>query len=258
MSKIVKYIFALIVGGGIIAAVGLKLHHSEPDYRALWVKRVGGTNSLALTQIITGEEPYVFTFTIPLNFEVMTFEDSRDSSNHCWLGLSDNGRYSEGIIYRRTNNGYLIRFDSSFAPTGEVHVLKIALVTGFYRIFGPPLTVAYTNLFQLDQNLFGGGGVWLRCHLGVERAGYKINIYDTNRDILNAITGQTTNGTIDEVWDFKTSDGVVRNDDEFYTDFYIWRLHSGANENTNGNVLIPTNPCLYNYIRDKSGRFAQH
>jgi hypothetical protein len=256
MSKKVKFIFALIVGVSVIASVGLKFHHPEPDYRALLENRIGGTNALALTQIITGEEPYMLTFSIPLNYEVMAFEDNYQSTNHCWLGLSDNGRYTEGIICERTNKAYLIRFVSPFAPTGEDHILKIVLVTDFYRIFGPPLTVAYTNLFQLDQNLFGSGGVWLRCHLGVERVGYKINIYDTNRNFLNAITGQTTNGTIDEVWDLKTSNGEVRKDDEFYVSFCIWHLYSGTN--ANDNVAIPTNPCPYNYIRDKSGRSTQH
>jgi hypothetical protein len=250
-NKIGRFL-AIAAGVAVATGIGSKLLHKEPDYRALWVERMGGTNALALTQIITGEEPYVLTFSIPLNLEIRTWENGFKSTNNCWVDLSLDGMRSEPFCCR-TNNGYRIHFQTPFSYPGQKHVLKMVFSTGGSRIYGPPLTIVYTNLFQFDMNLFRDRGVPLRCNLGVQRVAYKINIYDTNRSLLNVIEGQTTNGLIDEVWDFKASNGTIRTDEEFYADYYIRHLTGGTNGNAEDDLFIPTNPCPMNYLRDKSG-----
>ena len=248
----------MVFGIALLAFIGFKYIHRAPDFKALWIERIGGTNALALSQIITGEEPYVLTFLIPLNLEVKTYENGYKSSNDCWFGVSDNGRFTDGVFSTRSNGNYRIRFQTSFSPRGENHVYKLALVTPFHKLFGPPITVSYTNLFKLDaENLFGDGGVRFRFNLGVDWVSYKINIYDTNRNLLNLIMGQTTNGTIDELWKFNAMNGETRTDDEFYAEFYISHLRTGTNGDAIDGIFIPTNPCPYNYLRDKSNRVSR-
>ena len=212
---------------------------------------MSGTNSLALTQIITGEEPYTLTFSIPLTMDVKTHESHYVSTNNCYLYLFDNDQIVSDYFYRLTNQTYRVEYGTPFSISGEKHILKVALATTFLKIYGPPLTVSYTNLFQFDGNVFGGTSLRIHCNLGVQRAGYKIDIFDTNKNLLKTITGQTDAGVIDKTWDLKTTNGQVRMDDELYAEYFIWHVHNGTNQDASNNIFIPTNPFRCNLLRDK-------
>jgi hypothetical protein len=237
----------------LAVVVWFRYLHREPNYAAEWVQRMSGTNSLALTQLLTGEEPYALTFSVPLKMEINTFDDNHASTNNCWLHLFDNDKPTGDIFYCLTNHTYAVEYGTPFAPHGSTHVLKAVLVRGYIEISGPPLTVSYTNLFKFDDaNLFSGSRMWLHCHLGINQAGYRIDLFDTNKVLLNTITGVTTNGAIDEIWDMKTANGLTRTDDQFNADFYIWHVRNGTNQDMGGNIFIPTNPYHYFLLRDKA------
>ena len=76
-------------------------------------------NSLILNRVITGEEPYMFTYSMPLNIDV--------HSNRWTLGLMDNGKDAGPCSFTfQTNGTYLVRWNTIFATYGP-HILQVGL-----------------------------------------------------------------------------------------------------------------------------------
>ena len=214
---------------------------------------MSGTNSLALTQIITGEEPYALTFSIPLSLEVITFETSHHSTNPCWLEMEDNGQRGP-MPYFQTNGGYRIEWGTPFSPRGTKHLLRVVLLDDHNKIYGPPLAVTCTNPFNFGVNLFGRDRMWIHSGLAIKRAGYRIDIYDTNKNLLNSITGRAEAGVIDQTWDLRAADGLVRTDDEFDLNIFLWRIQAATNQEAADDMPIFTNPYPIRFIRGRLGQ----
>jgi hypothetical protein len=89
-------------------------------------------------------------------------------------------------------------------------------------VFGQSRFENVNNLVQFDpgSTLFGSQAN-IYGTLQVQSANYEIDIYDTTNNLLRTITGHTTNGIIDEVWDLTTTNGQFREDDEFDAQIYI-------------------------------------
>ena len=233
----------------LILSSGVSVSCKRTDHRVEMIRRIGGVEALKLREIRTGEEPYTITFAIPLNYQVMTFNDTDSDTNDCWLELSDNGATIDGIKYYRTNGSYIIEYATPFSPPGVKHLMKAMLVTRFEKISGPLVTVYYTNVFRFEENVFGPTNIAINCNVAIGQFEYDINIYSTNRELIKVITGQSTNGEISTNWNLCSSSGTIRSDNEFFADFYVKQLYLGM-PHKGDNILVPTNPCHYNYLRD--------
>lgn len=195
-------------------------------------------NSLALNPVTTGEEPFILTYSIPLNVEVSTWTHiPKDYTAHQRiLMLLDNGKHAQYYEFiRQSNNTYLVKWNTTPACYGK-HTLQLLLAFGAlgrYQVYGPKRTETVTNLVQWDGDSTGfGGRTWFHGFLHVPSADYKIDIYDTNKNLLNTITGHTDKGVIDEIWDLKTADGKRRNkrkDEEFEAQVYVTPTVTGTN-----------------------------
>ncbi|MCU0783343.1 MAG: hypothetical protein MUF81_04695, partial [Verrucomicrobia bacterium] len=77
-------------------------------------------NPLTLTPVITGEEPFILTYSIPLSGDV--------STNRCMLALLDNGVAAGGYEFiQQSNNTYQVKWNTTFAPNA-LHFLQVELV----------------------------------------------------------------------------------------------------------------------------------
>lgn len=198
--------------------------------RILGINPLSQDNPLKLPPIITGQEPYILTYSMPLSIDA--------DSNQCVLTLMDNGYPAGGYDFiQQTNGTYLVEWNTTFAANG-FHVLQVELGMPGSNLpkddYGnvpkqPVLSVAgqarienVNNLIQFDpdETPFTSQA---RYHgtLAVQSADYEIDIYDTNNVLLKTITNHTDSGVIDEVWNLISDSSETRNDDEFDAQIYI-------------------------------------
>ena len=199
--------------------------------RILGINPLSQDNPLRLTPVITGQEPYILTYSMPLSIDV--------DSNQCVLSLLDNGFPAGGYDFvQQTNGTYLVEWNTTFAANGS-HILQVEFGMPGSRLplndngtepVQPVLSVAGTtrienvyNLIQIDpDDTTFGSQVLYSGTLAVQSADYEIDIYDTNNVLLKTITNHTDSGVIEEVWDLTTdTNQPPRNDDEFDAQIYI-------------------------------------
>ena len=207
-------------------------------------------NPLTLTPVITGQEPYILTYSMPLSVDV--------NSSNCVLTLLDNGDDAGAYDFVQQGNGTcLVEWNTTFAANGS-HVLQVGLDMPGYALpknaggVQPVLSVGgnarlenVNNIIQLDVDdvPFGNQAVFSGT-LAVQSADYEIDIFDTNNVPLNTITGHTDSGTLYEVWDLTDYGGETCSDDEFDVQIYITpTANSNASQaNVQANGLTPYGP----------------
>ncbi len=191
-------------------------------------------NPFALTPLITGQEPFILTYSIPLTNNV--------NVSNCMLALLDNGQPASTDEFDQQPNGtYLVQWNTTFASNGphflsvEMNMLGSAAELNssepqhVLSVLGPARIESVNNLIHFDPDTITfGSQMWIYGTLPVQSADYEIDIYatnDTTDNPLQIITGHTDSNTVDEVWDL-TVNQQVRDDDEFYTE--IWITPTGA------------------------------
>jgi hypothetical protein len=191
--------------------------------------------NLNLFPRLTGEEPFIRTYSMPLNLDVLTFanpsEDPSAAKRVLWL--LDNGTTASACDFeRQTNGSYLVSWNTTFATYGP-HTLQVCLIFGAlgkYKVYGAKRTEYVTNLVRFDMDATGfGSQARIYGILHVPSAEYRIEIFDTNRFLLKTIVGHTDNGVIDEVWNLEAITGQIREDDTFDADVYIWPVVAVSN-----------------------------
>ncbi len=204
--------------------------------RILGINPLSQDNPLKLTPVITGQEPCILTYSMPLSIDV--------DSNQCVLTLIDNGYPAGGYDFvQQTNGTNLVEWNTTFANNGS-HILQVELsmpganvapedeyngIPAVNTVFGPMRSEINNNLVQFDRaSTSFGGQAWIYGTLTVQSADYKIDIYDTNSILLKTITNHTDSGVLDEVWDLTTDGGEPRSDQEFNAKVYI--TPTGVNE----------------------------
>lgn len=208
-------------------------------------------NSLALTPVITGEEPFILTYSMPFDMEAITWTHvPKDRNAHqrtlvLWQDGKDADAYE---FFRQTNGTYQVKWNTMFASFGP-HTLQVGLAFGPHyrlRVYGPKRTEYVTNLVRFDPDTTSfGSRAWIYGILQVPTAEYKIEIYDTNKTLLKTINGHTDKGLIDEVWDLRTEGGHVRADEEFEAKVYIRPIFVDTNNPTGTNAASFSDPYPY-------------
>ena len=205
--------------------------------RILGINPLSQDNPLKLTPLITGQEPYILTYSMPLSINV--------ESNQCVLTLLDNGKPAGGYAFtQQTNSTYLIVWNNTFASYGS-HILQVQLSmpgatipsndTGDIQtvnlVFGASRFENVSNLVQFDPDTsMFIGQAWIYGTLQMQSADYEIDIYDMTNNLLKTITNHTDNGVINEVWDLTTdTNQPPRNDQEFNALVYVTPTVINAN-----------------------------
>lgn len=205
--------------------------------------------SLALTPVVTGEEPFILTYSVPSRVEAATmggYSPSNQLAQTRLLTLLDNGHDASACdISRQTNGIYLVKWNTVFASYGT-HMLKIRLYfpwTGTHNVDGPKRDETITNIVQWEYDGFGFGRTrtWFHGWLHVP-ADYQIEIYDTNNILLKTI-GAKNKKIISEIWDYKPTNGQPHSAEDFKARVYITPIITG----TNGLIMsnAPTVRVIY-------------
>jgi len=201
--------------------------------RVLGVDPLAPTNPLVLIPVVTGEEPFVLTYEVPVRTDVL--------SNRCELFLWDNGTAADtSEIKRHTNGTYLVTWDTLFAAFGQ-HALQLRLGTPFpLSVFGPKRMENVTNLVQFDPaSTSFGGKIHIEGKLHCGSADYRIDISDINTNLVKTIFGHTDKGAIKQGWDLRDDAGQVRDDQEFRAKVYIRPTPAGVSNGAPPNAGFP-------------------
>ncbi len=182
--------------------------------KALGMQPFDTSNPLALTQVITGEEPDFATFEVPVSYDTVTTSGT--------LSLNMNGAGVTLAECRRATNGNcLLSFNVDYDPAG-LHYLSAGFRLGTDPGTPHPVTAAGGVIqpfcssnsvqFYVNASMFDEAGAFLDAQLFVQEADYTIDLYDTSttpRAWILTITNSTTNGVIQEDWGATNADGTL-------------------------------------------------
>ena len=206
-------------------------------------------NSLTLTPVITGEEPFILTYMVPSKVEAATMSGYIPTNRTAamrLLALMDNGKDAYGYdIERQTNGTYLVKWYTKFASYGT-HALHSCLFlpwTGAHRVDGPERTETVTDILQWEYDGFGFGRTrtWFHGWLHTP-ADYRIEIYDTNSVLMKTLDA-TNKRMINEIWDYKPGKGQPYSAEDFTAKVLV----RPAFARTSNAIKASTNWILYSY-----------
>ncbi|MDR3459925.1 MAG: hypothetical protein P4N60_21055 [Verrucomicrobiae bacterium] len=204
-----------------ILAMNWAVGADEPTFNGQSIEKlvgneaVYGTNLslptlLKPTQIITGKEPEDMTFEFPIRYEAMTNDDNllkvvvdADPEQQFPMDAGGNAYDRE----RATNGDYLFVWHTIYDPPGP-HAVQAYFVLGDKRegnlyINGPPVAVTTSNLcqFSLDcANYDAAVGARFHARLPEKNGNFSIECVTTNGAHLTTLTGSTSNGEFNVVW----------------------------------------------------------
>ena len=218
-SSNAAYLNIDLAGDGIVGrvATNVNLNPLLPD------------NPFTLTQVITGEEPDIATFEVPISYSLLTnigqltllvdgtaplLQDCEAASNGMsllvwnvdysgWNDILD----STGLT-NATNAHYL---QAEFALNGQLAgPQNLQPNTTVYTALGPVLPLSTHQILQFEPfyGTFDDNGGTLFANLPQFNAQYTINLYDDSTgEFILGITNSTTSGQINEAWGGTNSDG---------------------------------------------------
>jgi hypothetical protein len=198
---------------------------------------------LTLRQVITGTEPEIVTFELPIKYDVLTnlgelqlFIDpceEQDSDEGCAVGLME--------CKRGANGNCLLDWSTIYESPGQ-HALQAALFRNDAKkaddfIEGPITPFVITNLcqFSLTSARFQRGyGVTLRARLPEPNGVYTIEISTVPGEVIKTITGLTSNSLLAAYWDLRDEKGRLCTNNEFGTLVQITLPDSGRSQSLRG------------------------
>lgn len=195
-------------------------------------------------QVLTGNEPEDLTFEFPVNYDVIT--------NHGFFLLLD-ADMDPGSMFapdcgakiqersRAPNGDCLLVWHTIFDPPGQ-HALQVELT--WYNANGaetwcrgPAISVATSNLcqFSLDSATYDVElGATFHARLPEANGLYTIECVSTNGEHLKTITGSTTNGEFNTVWNLVDDHGHRLTGETFNSIVHITLPDSGRTQTLRG------------------------
>jgi hypothetical protein len=178
---------------------------------------------LTLKQIITGAEPQVVTFELPINYDVITKIGSLCLSvDPDGFSRSD----PEGVMsdcVRGTNGNCLMGWNTAYDPPGQ-HALQAQLSAGRTGpVKGPVFPFLSSNLcrFQLFHANYNYNKAFLYAKLPKSNGIYTIELKSLAGDHVKTFTETTSNGEVMVEWDLKDDSGKACTNDSLESYFTI-------------------------------------
>jgi hypothetical protein len=180
---------------------------------ALGINPLNPSNPLALQQVITGQEPDIVSFQVPISYSTIT--------NIGNLSLNVDGVEADFYeLDQATNGNCLLEWNTTYNSPG-FHYLSAnftlagswpdtAVLSGQNSV-APFLSTNVLQFFESDT-MFDGSGAYLDAQLPEPDANYTIQLYDpstTPPTFIKGITNSTSSGMIQETWDLTYDDGVT-------------------------------------------------
>jgi hypothetical protein len=231
-----------IIGIAIIAVLiyGVIDNSLSPQFhlkRALGMNPFDSKDPLALKQVITGKEPGLATFEVPISHDLLT--------NIGVLALQVDGGKGDEFqgCYRATNGNCLLVWNTTFDPPGQHHLQAQLFLyrhsgSGHTLEFTGPILLFYsTNPLQFDPfySSFDSNGALLHAKVFQTNVAYSIELRTPSGEHIKTITGRTSNGEINAHWDLTYEHGNKVTNNSFNADFHI-TLPDGTSE-TNATLI---------------------
>lgn len=171
---------------------------------------------LSLRQVITGKEPDIVTFELPLSYTALTNigalrllcdANPNDNSSNESTQLQD--------CERATNGNCRLVWNTTYDPPGQ-HFLQAELSIDQWRspsrrsqdaqeivLKGPLFSFLSTNLLQFLPmgNVYTERGAFFQVKLARPIGSYSLEITDPSGEHIHTIKGVTTNGIVEVHWD---------------------------------------------------------
>jgi len=223
-------------------------YQGRPLSQVLHNESVSGTNRLALAdiltlkQVITGAEPEIVAFELPINYDVLTnFVTLQLYIDPCTDEDSDEGCNVGQLECNRATNGNCVLVWNTIYESPGKHALQAGLVVDEPRlndpIVGPLARFTVSNLcqFSLSSATFDPEhGATLHARLPEPNGTYLIEINSPSGERLKTITGTATNGIIKVHWDLTDDHGRLCTNSSFDTVFNITLPDSGRSQTLKG------------------------
>jgi hypothetical protein len=190
----------------------------------------GINENLALKQIITGEEPDIITFEVPVKYDLMKYPndlhlvvDPQENDDRSGKG----GEFQE--CDRATNGNCLLAWNTTFDPPGQ-HYLRANLYCHGTRMEnglffnGPILPFYSSNLMQFDpfySEYDDNRGAILYAKVAKTNVNYSIELKTSAGFHIKTIAGSTSNGIIEEHWNLTDDYGNKVTNDSFESEFHV-------------------------------------
>lgn len=219
--------------------------NGQPLNKLLVNKTSLGTNEVSLDalftlkQIISGKEPELITYELPISYDVLTNMKPTD------LGLSlDEAPGFDDLFVptlrackRATNGDCLLVWDTSYEQPGQ-HALQ-ALLELFdfgghrqYYVKGPVIPYFSSNLcrFFLSDSMFSDTVAFLDAGLPESNGVFSIEIKTLSGEHVKTLSGSTSNGMVKVDWDLIDEKGHKYTGDSFESFFTIKLPDSGRSQ----------------------------
>ncbi len=199
---------------------------------------------LTLKQVITGDEPEIVTFDVPIAHDVVTNlgtlalfidpsrdEDSDEGCNVGWLECR-----------RATNGNCLLVWNTIYESPGK-HALQMGFALnepakrGEELFVGPAAPFVVSNLcqFSLSSAYFNRDiGATLHAKLPEPNGTYAIELKSTAGEVFRTFTGSASNGVIKVHWDLTDDHGNKCTNDSFDSVFHVTLRDSGRSQTMKG------------------------
>lgn len=228
---------------------GKPSYQGRPLDEVLRNASVTGTNRLSLAelltprQIITGQEPEDLTFEFPISYDVVTNLGALVLLVDAEMNLPeipDTGARVQDSS-RATNGDCLLVWHTIFDPPGQ-HAVQVKLMHTDWREDdycgrGPAISVVTTNLcqFSLDSSTYDVElGATFHARLPEPNGSFSIECVTTNGAHLKTLSGSTTNGEFNVLWNLVDDHGHRLNGETFNSIVHLALPDSGRTQTLRG------------------------
>ena len=191
---------------------------------------------LTLRQVITGKEPELATFELPISYDVI-----RQIGNLSLLCDADpseeyGGDVETRELQRATNGNCRITWNTTYEAPGK-HFLQACLWIrppegrGKRRnpdyeemiLKGPLFKFVSTNVIQIlpMDSFFTQKGAWFRAKLAQSIGSYTLKISSPSGEPIHSISGSTTNGRVELMWDLTCEGGKRYTNESFLSEWDV-------------------------------------
>lgn len=196
---------------------------------------------LTLKQVITGEEPSIASFEVPISYDALTnigyvsLLANPDRSSPDAIDFASNQE-----TVRATNGNCLIQWNVVIEKPGT-YLLRAYLCTramkkinDIVKVLGPPLDFVSSNEMQLDGFVseLTDTEAHLYAKVFVSNASNTIDVRSADQGTIKTIRGTTTNGILEERWDL-----IGDNGQKYANQIFTFAVHLNSTSTNPKNIL---------------------
>lgn len=169
-------------------------------------------------------------FEVALSYDLLKTHDFLAGNNNGQFHLVVNDRMDLAFPQSATNGNCVLWLAANDLVPGTNRIQVEFMIFGSYNpegsssVSGPVVEFVSSNVCRVDEKIWIDHSkevVILWGDLSIQDARYRIELLDTNGNRIKTISGITTNGTINESWNFIGDSGKRYSPDDFNPVFHV-------------------------------------